>query len=141
MKLTAYVSHSIRGECGAKATDEQMQANCRAAAEFAAKVRARFPNIEFYVPGECDEFVQKAYRMGVLTERQILDVDFELIRDRDFMLLFAPDGFLSSGMLEEWLFAQRADKPYILMRSAEWEDLCRMERWLLQSGLGRGGDV
>jgi hypothetical protein len=88
-----------------------MQENCRRAAEFAQRVRELFPMLDLYVPGENDEFVQKAYRMGVLTEGEILAVDFELIRDRDFLMVYAPDLYESSGMREEIAFADSIRKP------------------------------
>ena len=57
-----------------------------------------FPNIDFYVPGEHDEFVLIAYRWGVLTEKQILDIDCEIVSRCSFLVVFAPDDYISKGM-------------------------------------------
>ena len=66
--IRAYISHCIRGKYGQDATDEQMKENNRKAIEFAKKLAKMFPTIDFYCPGEHDEFVIIAYRKGYLTE-------------------------------------------------------------------------
>ena len=106
-----YMSHSIRGASGALATDEEMEINCKKAQAFAAQFRLLFPQVELYVPGESDEFVQKAYRMGVLTEEEILDVDCALVGDRDFLLVYTPEGYTSRGMQIEIRFADAKKIP------------------------------
>lgn len=133
MRPTCYVSHSIRGVYGEKATDEQMKENCDRAVTFASEMRISFPMIDFYVPGECDEFVQKAYRMGYLTERQILTVDCELIRKRDMLLLYAPDLYKSGGMRYEEEFARSIGKPTITLERWSPSEAERFERHVLQN--------
>ena len=123
-------SHSIRGVYGEKATDEQMKENCDKAVAFVNEMRTSFPMIDFYVPGECDEFVQKAYRMGYLTERQILTIDCELIRKRDTLLLYAPDLYKSGGMRFEEEFARSIGKPVITLERWSPSEVQRFERWL-----------
>jgi len=99
--IRAYLSHLIRGAKGSAATREDMEANNRRAIEFAAQVRAEFPGLDLYVPAIHDEFVLEAYEMGVLTESQILAVDVRLVRKRDLLIVYAPDRYLSNGMLQE----------------------------------------
>jgi nucleoside 2-deoxyribosyltransferase len=127
---SAYMSHSIRGAAGNDATDEQMRENCKRASEFAAQFRELFPMVDLYVPGENDEFVQKAYRMGILTEEQILRVDCELIRERDFLLMYTPDLSVSSGMAYEMKFADAVRKPVLFCPELS-EDIVRYTRQFL----------
>ncbi len=97
-KIRAYISHSIRGKFGAAATEAQMQANNQKAIKFGKLLAKEFPNIDFYVPGEHDEFVLIAYRWGVLTEKQILDIDCEIVSRCSFLIAYAPDDYISKGM-------------------------------------------
>lgn len=97
-KIRAYCSHSIRGKYGNAATDEQMAANNQKAIEFGRLLADEFPMIDFYVPGEHDEFVLIAYRWGLITEKQILDVDCEIVSRCNFLIAFAPDDYISKGM-------------------------------------------
>ena len=96
--IRAYISHSIRGKMGNAATDEYMQANNKRAIEFGRFLSNEFPNIDFHIPGEHDEFVLIAYRKGYLTEEQILDVDCEIISKCNFMVVYSPDDYISKGM-------------------------------------------
>lgn len=99
--LRAYLSHPIRGAKGAVATQEDMEANNRKAIEFAWQLRARFPGLDLYVPAEHDEFVMHAYMAGYLTEQEILDVDCTILRKCDLLIVYMPDGHVSSGMSRE----------------------------------------
>jgi hypothetical protein len=99
--IRAYLSHPIRGAKGMAATREDMETNNRRGMEFAAKVRAEFPGLDLYVPAEHDEFVIQAYELGYLDETQILCVDRQLVADRDILIVYAPDGYVSNGMNEE----------------------------------------
>lgn len=100
-KIRAYVSHSIRGKFGNAATEEQVQTNNQKAIEFGKQLAGEFPNINFYVPGEHDEFVLIAYRWGVLTEKQILDIDCEIVSRCNFLIAYSPDDYISKGMKRE----------------------------------------
>jgi len=97
-KIRAYVSHSIRGKHGNKATNKQMEENNKKAIDFGELLNKEFPNIDFYVPAEHDELVLIAYRKGYMTEKQILDVDCDIISRCNFLIVFAPDDYISKGM-------------------------------------------
>lgn len=95
------VSHSIRGKMGKDATLEYMAENNRKAIEFGSLMAKEFPAIDWYVPGEHDEFVLVAYTKGYLTEKQILDIDCEIINKCNFMIVYSPDDYVSKGMQTE----------------------------------------
>ena len=97
-KIRAYVAHSIRGKFGNDATEEQMVANNQKAIVFGKQLAKEFPNIDFYVPGYHDEFVLIAYKKGYLTEEQILDTDCVIVSRCNFLVVFAPDDYISKGM-------------------------------------------
>jgi len=101
--IRAYLSHPIRGVKGMAATREDMEANNRRAIEFARIIRecCGHHGLDLYVPAEHDEFVIQAYELGYLTEQQILDVDVQLVQKRDLLILYAPDKYISTGMLRE----------------------------------------
>ncbi len=95
------MSHSIRGKMGTKATIEYMDANNTKAIAFATRLREVFPDVHIHVPGEYEEFVGPAYRKGHLTEKQILDIDCDIISSGDFMIVYSPDDYISTGMQVE----------------------------------------
>jgi len=97
-KIRAYVSHSIRGKYGATATQEQMEANNQKALGFGRELAGEFSGVDFYIPAVHDEFVLIAYRKGYLTEKQILDVDCDIVSKCNFLVVFAPDDYISKGM-------------------------------------------
>jgi len=105
--IKVYLSHSIRGKYGPKATDEQMKANCQRAINFVEMLRETCPFLQIHCPAEMEGFVATAYKMKVLSERQILNVDCEIVRQSDFLLVYSPDNVISKGMQVEIDFARK----------------------------------
>ena len=120
-KIRAYVGHSIRGKFGNKATEEQMEANNQKAIGFGKQLAGEFPNIDFYVPGCHDEFVLIAYKKEYLTEKQILDVDCDIISRCGFLVVFAPDDYISRGMKIEIDHAVLNNIPVILAVDGDYD--------------------
>ena len=118
--IRAYLSHAIRGSKGEDATEQDMVDNNQLAIAFADKLRQMWPRLDLYVPAEHDEFVVTAYKMGVLNEDEILDVDTKMLDKRDLLIVFIPDGYTSRGMQVEIAYARTHAIP-ILCGS---EDTC-----------------
>lgn len=97
-QIKAYISHSIRGKFGINATCEQMEVNNQKAIAFGKFIREAFPAIEWYIPGDHDEFVLYAYLKKYINEKQILDIDCAIIDTCNFMLIYSPDDHISRGM-------------------------------------------
>jgi hypothetical protein len=106
-KMRIYISHSVRGKYGKKATDAQMKENCAKAIGFVERLRATCPSLNIHCPAEMEDFVAVAYRMGVLSEKEILKVDCEILRNCNFLLVYCPDGVISHGMQIEIDFAKK----------------------------------
>lgn len=97
-KIRAYISHTIRGKQGVAATnDERREASERAIA-FGNALRKKFPNVDFYIPGEHHEIDTIAYRKKYMTEEQILDIDCVIISRCNFLVVYSPDDYISKGM-------------------------------------------
>lgn len=109
-KIKVYISHSIRGIKAQDATHEDMVANNQRAIEFGTLLKLKFPSVDFYVPGDHDEFVIIAYEQDLITEEQILDIDCMVIESRDIVLNYIHDQYISNGMLRENMYAQAAGK-------------------------------
>jgi len=109
--MKIYVSHSIRGRSGINATAAEMELNCEKATKLGNWLKKNFPMCEFYVPADHDLFVQRAYFKGYLTEKQILDVDCEIVNECDALIIYTPDGFISRGMNVEINFADNKAIP------------------------------
>lgn len=89
-----YVSHSIRGKYGKDATPVQMKENCDAIKVIAAQLREVItPDVEFYLPAEHEDFVTRAYHLGYINEKEILDVDCRIIGEIcDAVIIYVPEG-------------------------------------------------
>ncbi len=114
--MRIYVSHPIRGKNGDAATEEEKQANCEAAIKWADLLRMNLGlratqggglylgghwlthRDWIYVPAEHEEFIGRAYGKGYLTEEQILDIDCEILKECDLLVVL---GEPSTGMRVE----------------------------------------
>ncbi len=97
-KVKAYVSHSIRGKLGVAATEKQEMVNCDKATQFGKRLREEFPNIDFYIPGEHINLDLILREKKYVTVDQLLDVDCTIISRCSFLIVFAPDDYVSKGM-------------------------------------------
>ena len=119
--IRTYVTHSIRGKFGNDATLEQMEANNQKAIDFGVELRKEFPSIDFYIPGDHDEFVTIAYRKNYLDEKQILDVDCDIVSKCNFLTVFSPDDFISKGMKVEIDYAILHSIPVIVAVDGDYD--------------------
>lgn len=111
--MRVYLSHSIRGIKGLKATKKDMEKNCRQAIRFTEELTKEFP-IDFYVPGGSEVFVQRAFDKQFLSIDQILEIDCDIIDDCEVVIFYIPDGHISGGMQVEAYHAQLANKGIII---------------------------
>ena len=130
-QVRVYVSHSIRGKKGINATNEDMRRNNDKAIVFGKALRRKFPGVNFYVPGDCDEFVMIAYRKKYLNEKQILDVDCEIVQQCNFMIAYSPDGYLSRGMRVEIEYAGENGISVVVVAKLDKSGLGSIYRQLL----------
>lgn len=128
--IKIYVSHSIRGKKGLNATDEDMRRNNDLAIIFGKALRRKIPGVEFYVPGDHDEFIIIAYRAGYLSEKQILDVDCKIVQGCNFMIAYTPDGYLSRGMKVEIEYANENGIPVIIVSTLDIGGIILINRQL-----------
>lgn len=98
-----YLSHPIRGRKGKDATFADMENNNKITITKAKQLRQAIcdDNIYIYVPAEHDQFVLIAYKRKLLTEKDILDIDCEIVDDCDLLLVYNWEGYISRGMQRE----------------------------------------
>jgi hypothetical protein len=114
-----YLSHRITGK-----TPEEMEQNCLDAIRFAEGLRYHFPGMNVYVPAESEPFVEKAYRSGLLSVDQILDIDCGILHsDCNGAIFWTEDGQLSKGMQVEYNFCVLMNIPFIVVRDLAIEPL------------------
>ena len=130
-QVKVYVGHSIRGKKGINATNKDMRRNNDKAIVFGKALRRRFPGVDFYVPGDHDEFIIIAYRKKYLTEKQILDVDCMIVQQCNFMIVYSPDGYLSRGMKVEIEYAGENGIPVVVVAKLDKSGLGSIYRQLL----------
>lgn len=120
-KIRAYISHTIRGKYGVAATNEQRKENSEKCISFGNALRKEFPNIDFYIPGEHHEIDTIAYRKGYMTEEQILDIDCVIISRCNFIVVFSPDDFISTGMKIEIDHAVKNSIPVVVAVDGDYD--------------------
>lgn len=109
--LTCYMSHHIRGPEGDSASHETQSKNKKHARAAAIRLRYEFPNLRVYCPGDQDDWADVGYRRGLLSMKQILDIDCAIIGERDVVILYDQYGELSGGMQIEKDHAVATDTP------------------------------
>lgn len=134
-KLSAYLSHSIRGIKGEAATQEDMDVNNQKAIDAASQIRRYFPGFDLYVPAEHDEVLNILYQTDAVTIGGILDADCEVIRRRNFLIVYVPDGFISNGMRVEIQAAEKANMPIFILASTYTEDLDLLGMFIVEKFL------
>lgn len=120
-KIRAYIGHSIRGKFGIDATNEQRDTNSRKAVDFGKCLEAEFPMVDFYIPGLHQEFDCIAERKEYLTDEQIMDIDYTIISRCNFVVVFAPDDYISVGMQKEIDYAVLHNIPIIVAVDGDYD--------------------
>lgn len=84
-KPTIYLAHPMRGKKGdTKASNidyDYQNENCEIALLNLKWLREEFSQVNWYCPAEVETPVQMAHRLGYLTVEQILDIDFNIIKN------------------------------------------------------------
>lgn len=118
--LKIYLSHPIRGPLKDKATAEDMRRNCEDAKVMADLIRSYMPvTIDLYLPAEHEGFVSRAWELGMLTARQILDIDCRIIEEEynDLLLVYAPYGYPVAGCHTEMVHAKLNNIPVVIFEN------------------------
>jgi hypothetical protein len=92
-----------------------MEKNCGIARKFGNELRIDFPDVEFYVPADHEEFVRIAWMNNLLTEQEILDIDCEIILGCCGLIAYAWDGHISKGMKVELDYANELEIPTLII--------------------------
>ena len=118
--IKAYLSHAIRGRAGAKATLKMITTNCEKAIKIGTEIRAYFydwekmdglPKLELYIPAESEPFVNRAYVKKYLSEKQILDIDCDIVGAGNLLLVY---GEVYGGVKTEVDYAVRNEIPVFI---------------------------
>jgi len=96
-KPLIYISHAILGVSG------DMEGNCKKAHKAAERLRKVFPEVNFFVPGENDWVLQILYSRKRLSVKDILDADFEILKQCNGWCFLKWEE--SSGSLKEKIIA------------------------------------
>lgn len=132
--IRLYLSHPIRGKMPEGLSKEEqleIQAeNCAQTKYFAQRIRDLNLPIELYVPAEHEDFIQIAFREGMVTEEQILIVDCKIIDACDGVIYYDPQYGFSNGMDVERLHQERTNKPGITFHFASPTMKEDLKQWL-----------
>lgn len=118
-KLRIYLSHPIRGVKGVIATTEDMENNNKKAINKATEIRIglgslgldNYIDTYIYVPAEHDEFIIIGYQKGILSEKDILEIDCDIVARCDLMLIYDWEHHFSKGCKVEFDYAKKHHIP------------------------------
>lgn len=113
-KITAYISHPIRGKAGNDATEEDMNNNNLKAKTMGGYLRTLMPNLTLYIPAEMDDFLIPRGIKPVKIVEELLALDCAIIKGRDILLVYNHDGHISDGMQREIDYAKEHNIPIIV---------------------------
>lgn len=134
--LRGYLSHPIRGRKGNECPPEEVEQNCIKAAQDGANIMAYVQRcgipLFLYVPGAHDDFVQKAYKAGRITETEILDTDCDIVTDCDFLLVYDWQDYISGGMKYEHDYCCDHDIPVYTIKKIDQHTLWELQYDLLE---------
>ncbi len=115
--ISVYYSASMRGEHGDKVTDEQLNANNNRGLKRSLAIQQELERVfkrpvRMYVPHKFEPAMRNAYRAGLMTAGEILDLDCEIISICDLIVADTPPG-VSEGVDIEVAFATKRQIPVI----------------------------
>ena len=130
-KIRAYVSHAIRGVMGKDCPRKQRDLNKEKAVNWGRELWAYFGSqLEFYIPGANDEWAEISMEKCYLTIDQILDIDCEIISQRDIVLVLNWEGELSGGMKIEVDHANEQGIPVFTLDGLDAVNLEKLRMFL-----------
>ncbi len=134
--LRGYMSHAIRGRKGSDCPPLEVEGNCLKATQDGTQLMALFQRwglpVLLYIPGSRDEFIQKAYKAGRITETEILDTDCDIIADCDFLLQYDWQNYISGGMKYESDYSEKNNIPIYVVRKFDQRTLWDLQGWLCE---------
>jgi len=118
--MRVYFSHAIRGKAGSDASHDVQSVNCAVSRVMAGRINEMLNgDVDFYIPAEHEDFVQRAYDCGYIKESEILDIDCQIIDDCDAVVVFIPDGdCLQGGRKVEYDHCVKTGKPVCIFHRA-----------------------
>jgi len=130
-KISAYLSGPIRGFAGKAAPKELIELNLRRGAAWEKALWLYFGNrLNIYCPHTRDVFPQVAMDKGYLTVDQVLDIDCEIVKQCDVLLVANWEGHISEGMAREIDAANKAAVPVRVFTDIDEFELKALEIWL-----------
>jgi len=113
MKVTAYLSHAIRGSTGDSAPREITEKNCKEAIVIANTLRRHIPKLDIWVPAEYEPWICLAYNMKYLIIPEILEVDCKIVEMQDLLIVHNKNGWEGGGIKNEIERAEEKNIPII----------------------------
>lgn len=98
--MTGYFAHPVRGSSGDHASDMDILENLAMAHQFGSQLRQKFPDVEWYMPYEHEEIIQKLWRRG-LSAQSIIEASIDICLEKDVAVFWNGNGE-SNGMNQEF---------------------------------------
>jgi hypothetical protein len=101
INVNGYFSSPIRGAAGDAATQEIMDKNIIIGKEIGLRLRDLFGNVlNLYIPHLQDEVIQILWRGKIISSKNILEADCDIVRQSDILFVYTKLG-TSPGMQDE----------------------------------------
>ena len=136
-KITAYLSHHIRGPKGDQSTQEDRDNNREDAGVARQAIEWVHPKLNIYCPGEGDLWAGVAMRRGLLTIEQVLEIDCAIIDTMDCVLIYDRYNHMSGGMMVEKKHCCDTSKPFFYFRILNPATKVLLENFLTEVRRGK----
>lgn len=113
-KIKAYLSHPIMGIKKEQSTETEIAFAVIKAKRIANILRVVFPKLDIYCPAEHEEFVHKTYLTKKLSIEDILEIDCQILKECDLLLVYNYERMFSKGMKVEYKFAYENNIPSLV---------------------------
>jgi len=127
-EIKLYMSHPIRGSKIDNATLKDQISNSQKAKDASFEIMTKIETLNIYTPGNAEDFVGLLYTKGLLTDKQILDIDCEILSKHDGLIVYDFDK--SKGVEIEVAYAKKHDIPILKFKKLNSKTMDRIQKFV-----------
>jgi len=127
-RIKLYMSHPIRGSKIDEASLEIQLSNSQRAKDASFEIMTKIEALDIYTPGNAEDFVGLTYSEGLLTDKQILDIDCKILDKCDGLIVYDFDK--SKGVETEVAYAKKHNMPILRFEKLNSKTIDRIQKFV-----------
>lgn len=127
-RIRLYMSHPIRGSKYLDATLVDQLSNSQKARDASFEIMTKIDCLDIYTPGNAEDFVGLTYTKGLLTDKQILELDCEILQKCNGMIVYNFD--TSRGVQIEMDYAKLHNIPILIFDKLNSASIDNIEKFV-----------